>query len=108
VNAVALLPDGRVVTSGEDARIAIWTPGAAQPARVLEGHKAPVVALAVSPDGQTLASRHGTAPRGSGRSTAALRAYSKVTATTSTAWRSRPTAAPSSPPAMTQRCASGR
>ncbi len=56
VNAVAILPDGRLVTSGEDARIAIWTPGAAQPARVLEGHTAPVVALAVSPDGRMLAS----------------------------------------------------
>jgi cytochrome c len=56
VNAVAFLADGRVVTSGEDARIAIWTPGAAQPSAVLAGHTAPVVALAVSPDGTTLAS----------------------------------------------------
>jgi cytochrome c len=56
VNAVAFLADGRVVTSGEDARIAIWTPGAALPSAVLEGHTAPVVALAVSPDGTTLAS----------------------------------------------------
>src|SRR4051812_17395026 len=32
VNAVAFLPDGRVATSGEDTRIAIWTPGEAQPA----------------------------------------------------------------------------
>jgi len=56
VNAVAFLDDGRVVTSGEDARIAIWTPGVPQPSAVLEGHAAPVVALAVSPDGTTLAS----------------------------------------------------
>src|SRR5262249_23934680 len=28
VNAVAFLADGRIATSGEDARIAIWTPGA--------------------------------------------------------------------------------
>jgi cytochrome c len=56
VNAVAFLADGRIVTSGEDARIAIWTPGAAQPSAVLAGHTAPVVALAVSPDGTTLAS----------------------------------------------------
>jgi cytochrome c len=56
VNAVAFLADGRVVTSGEDARIAIWTPGAPQPSAVLAGHTAPVVALAVSPDGTTLAS----------------------------------------------------
>src|SRR5215831_9796572 len=56
VNAAAFLADGRVVTSGEDARIAIWTPGAAQPSTVLAGHTAPVVALAVSPDGTMLAS----------------------------------------------------
>ena len=56
VNAVAFLKDGRIATSGEDARIAIWTPGEPQPSMVLEGHKAPVVALAVSPDGATLAS----------------------------------------------------
>ena len=56
VNAVALLPDGRAVTAGEDTRIAIWRPGAAQPAAVLEGHKAPVVSLAVSPDGALLGS----------------------------------------------------
>jgi cytochrome c len=56
VNAVAFLADGRVITSGEDARIAIWTPGTAQPSAVLAGHTAPVVALAISPDGMTLAS----------------------------------------------------
>ena len=28
VNAVAMLADGRAVTAGEDARIALWTPGA--------------------------------------------------------------------------------
>jgi cytochrome c len=56
VNAVAVLKDGRIATSGEDARIAIWKPGESQPSLVLEGHKAPVVALAASPDGTTLAS----------------------------------------------------
>ena len=45
-----------LATGGEDGRIAIWQPGAQRPATVLEGHKAPVVALAVSPDGATLAS----------------------------------------------------
>jgi cytochrome c len=75
VNAVAVLGDGSVVTSGEDARIAIWTPGVPQPSAVLEGHTAPVVALAISPDGTTLASaswdhtarlwsRNGAAPNG--------------------------------------------
>jgi cytochrome c len=56
VNAVAFLPDGRVATSGEDARIAVWRPGDDTPQTVLKGHTAPVVALAVSPDGKTLAS----------------------------------------------------
>ena len=56
VNAVAFLADGRVATSGEDARIAIWQPGGDKPAVVLEGHTAPVVNLAVARDGKTLAS----------------------------------------------------
>jgi cytochrome c len=56
VNAVALLRDGRLVTAGEDARIALWSPGADRPASVLEGHGGPVVGLAVSPDGTMLAS----------------------------------------------------
>lgn len=56
VNAVAILQDGRIATSGEDARIAIWQPGQDKPATVLQGHTAPVVGLAVSPDGKTLAS----------------------------------------------------
>ena len=56
VNAVALLRDGRAVTAGADGRIAIWRTGAQQPETVLEGHSAPIVALAVSPDGAWLAS----------------------------------------------------
>lgn len=56
VNAVLLLGDGRAATAGVDGRIAIWTPGNAQPDAVLEGHTAPIAALAVSPDGATLAS----------------------------------------------------
>src|SRR5262249_24915767 len=56
VNAVAYLPDGRVATAGEDGRIALWRPGEPQPVAVLEGHTAPVVSLAVSPDGKMLAS----------------------------------------------------
>ena len=56
VNAVAMLKDGRAVTAGADGRIAIWREGDAQPERVLEGHTAPIVALAVSPDSAWLAS----------------------------------------------------
>ncbi len=57
VNALAALPDGGFASAGEDGRIALWPgrPGA-QPARVLEGHTEPVVALALSPDGRRLGS----------------------------------------------------
>src|SRR4029078_5964034 len=41
---------------GADGRIAIWRAGNAEPDRVLEGHTAPIAALAVSPDGTMLAS----------------------------------------------------
>src|SRR5262245_16512215 len=51
VNAVASLHDQRFASSGEDGRIAIWQKGNATPAQVLVGHGAPVVQLAVSPDG---------------------------------------------------------
>jgi cytochrome c len=56
VNAVVWLRDGRAATAGADGRIAIWTSGKAEPDAVLEGHTAPIVALAVSPDGALLAS----------------------------------------------------
>src|SRR6195952_6077362 len=56
VNAVVLFKDGRAATAGADGRIAIWTAGNAQPDAVLEGHTAPIAALAISPDGTTLAS----------------------------------------------------
>ena len=56
VNAVAYLKDGRIVTAGEDAHIAIWTPGQQQPDKVLDGHNGPIVALALSADGALLAS----------------------------------------------------
>ena len=56
VNAVAYLKDGRIATASEDATIAIWTPGKAEPDTVLKGHTAPIAALAVSPDGKLLAS----------------------------------------------------
>jgi cytochrome c len=56
VNAVAFGPFGRIITGGEDGRIALWAPGGETPVRVLTGHTAPIVALAVSPDGKLLAS----------------------------------------------------
>jgi cytochrome c len=56
VNAVALVSDGRIVTGGGDGKIAVWQPGETAPERIPEGHVGPVVSLAVSPDGATLAS----------------------------------------------------
>ncbi len=56
VNAVAWLKDGRIVTAGADAHIAIWTQGKPDPDEVLDGHTGPIAALAVSPDGKWLAS----------------------------------------------------
>ena len=56
VNAVVLLRDGRAATAGADGRIAIWTSGKTEPDAVLEGHSAPIAALALAPDGVTLAS----------------------------------------------------
>jgi cytochrome c len=56
VNAVAFLQDGRVATAGADGRIALWSAGKQEPDTVLVGHTAPIAALAVSPDGTTLAS----------------------------------------------------
>jgi len=56
VNAVAWLKDGRVVTAGADAHIAIWTQGKSDPDKVLDGHSGPVAGLAVSGDGKWLAS----------------------------------------------------
>ena len=56
VNAVAWLPDRRLVTAGADGKIAIWTEGRSAPDRTLDGHAAPVASLALSPDGTMLAS----------------------------------------------------
>lgn len=56
VNAAAWLKDGRAATAGADGRIAIWSAGKQQPDIVFEGHTAPIAALALSPDGTTLAS----------------------------------------------------
>src|SRR5262245_52307234 len=56
VNAVAYLKDGRIVTAGADAHIAVWSAGQPQPEKVFDGHSGPVSNLAVSPDGSMIAS----------------------------------------------------
>jgi cytochrome c len=56
VNAVAIVDSDHEATGGEDGKIAVWRNGNQLPERVFEGHTAPIVSLAVSPDGKTLAS----------------------------------------------------
>ncbi len=56
VNAVAALADGRFVTAGEDGRVLIWRMGRPEPEARPITHEAPVAALALSPDGRSLAS----------------------------------------------------
>jgi cytochrome c len=56
VNAVTIIGTERQATGGEDGKIAVWKNGGPVPERVFEGHTAPIVSLAVSPDGNTIAS----------------------------------------------------
>ncbi len=53
VAAVAFLPDGRLVTGGEDKLVRVW--GADGTAVELKGCGGPVLAVAVSPDGRRVA-----------------------------------------------------
>jgi cytochrome c len=47
VNALVLLPDGRIASAGEGGRIALWAQGlGAAPAQILEGHTGQIAALA--------------------------------------------------------------
>ena len=108
VNAVALLGDGRAATAGAEARIAIWTSGKAKPDAVLEGHAAPIAALAASPDGATLASASWDHTVRLWPLAGGGRAYSTGIAKTSMAWRSRRMAAPWSASVTIRAFASGR
>ncbi len=91
VNAVAFLKDGRMATAGADARIAVWTAGRQQPDQVFEGHRAPIVALAVSADGSRLLPHRGIARSSSGRLQVVRSASWKAIRRTSTASHSRRT-----------------
>jgi WD40 repeat protein len=53
--ALAVLPDGRVVSGGMDGKVRVWNPAAAGPAPVELGHHdGGVLALAVLPDGRVV------------------------------------------------------
>jgi hypothetical protein len=55
VRAVAVLPDGRVVSGGEDGRVLVWDPAQLGGGPVdLGGHDGPVVAVAVLADGRVV------------------------------------------------------
>lgn len=56
VNAAATINGVGFATGGEDGRVALWRGDAAEPAKVIEGHKGPIAALAVSPEGSHIAS----------------------------------------------------
>jgi len=54
VTATAFLPDGRLATAGQDGRVAIWEAVGTSPRIVTAEHRAPVGALAATPDGSAL------------------------------------------------------
>lgn len=56
VNAVVAIAGLGFATGAEDGRIALWRGNAAEPVQVIEGHKGPIAALAISSDGSRLAS----------------------------------------------------
>ncbi len=55
VNAVLALKDG-FVTGGEDGKVALWKTNGDRPARIFQAHTAAIAGLALSPDGNWLAS----------------------------------------------------
>jgi WD40 repeat protein len=52
VNALAVLPGGRLASGADDRTIKLWDPASGQLQATLKGHSGPVLALAVLPDGR--------------------------------------------------------
>jgi hypothetical protein len=67
-NSVAFSPDGKLLVSCRDGLeskvVVLYHTATTREMAVLRGHKLPVRAVAVSPDGMTLASAGGESPRG--------------------------------------------
>ncbi len=56
VQSIAVTPDGRILTAGDDASVRLWDSQSGRQLRLLEGHRDRVWAVAVSPDGSLAAS----------------------------------------------------
>ncbi len=54
VRAIAVLPDGRVVSGGDDGRVRVWDPAAVASPVELIGHRGIVRAVAALPDGRVV------------------------------------------------------
>jgi WD40 repeat protein len=52
VYSLAVLPDGRLASGGDDRTIKLWDPASGQLQATLEGHSGWVYSLAVLPDGR--------------------------------------------------------
>jgi cytochrome c len=63
VSAVAVLPDGRIATGGQDGAVAIWAPGARAPSFASPQGRAPVVGLVAAGNTVVAALRDGTLVR---------------------------------------------
>lgn len=56
VNAVVFLPGGRAASAGDDFAVWLWDLVSHEPIAEMTGHRGKILSLAVSPDGNTLAS----------------------------------------------------
>ena len=105
VSSVAFVPDGRTIFTGfEDTPARLWDVASGKGTQPFEGGGGWVSSVAFAPTaapsspGPAIRRGCGTIRRGSGTRRAAARSDdSKATRAGSVAWRSRPTAAPSSP-----------
>lgn len=63
IDALAVLPDGRVVSGSNDKTLRVWETGSGQLVKTLAGHTGAVNALAVLPDGRVVSGSDDTTLR---------------------------------------------